>query len=117
MGMIVTCPKCSSSYARVLLGETPRCRCGQLLPLDAVAPRFVDREGLQEEEANIREITRMAEQVSFLIVATDCPKVDIEIKRAELKRRCRTLFPDKMDLYEMIYTSRFKRLWEQFRQA
>jgi hypothetical protein len=115
--MIVTCPKCSSSYARVLLADPPRCRCGQLLVLDDAAPQFVDREGLLEEEENIREITRMAELVSFLIVATDCPKVDIEIKRAELKRRCRALFPDKMHVYEMIYASRFNRLWEQFRQA
>ena len=30
--------------------------------------------------------------------------------------RCLELYPDREQLYEMIYESRFQRLWEQFRQ-
>ncbi|GAF73622.1 unnamed protein product, partial [marine sediment metagenome] len=30
---------------------------------------------------------------------------------------CRELFPSRMDLFEMIYESRFDRLWEQFREG
>lgn len=116
LNMVVICPNCSSSYARVLLrGDTPRCRCGHPLLVQGPEPRFVDRERLLEEEAKIREISRMAQEVSFLIVATDFPRVDIDIKRAELKARCRVLFPDKMHVYEMVYGSRFDRLWQQFR--
>ncbi|MFQ5600314.1 MAG: hypothetical protein ACE5G2_07145 [Candidatus Krumholzibacteriia bacterium] len=118
MRLIVDCPKCGSSYVRVLLGsDAPRCRCGEVLRIAGPEPRFVDREALLQEEAKLRELRGLADRVSFLIVATDCPRVDVEIKRAELRRRCQELFPDKMHVYDMIYESRFRRLWNQFRNA
>jgi hypothetical protein len=40
---------------------------------------------------------------------------DVEIEKAELREECARLFPDKLALYDMIYESRFQRLWEQFR--
>ena len=115
MSLVVTCKACGASYARVFLevAAERRCRCGK--PLDLEEP--VDSEALRAEEAKVRELSRAADRLSFLIVATDCPRVDVDIQRAELRRRCRTLFPDKMELYDMIYESRFKRLWEQFRDA
>ena len=79
------------------------------------APQFVDREALQREERRLAEIARAADQLSYLIVSTDCPRIDVDIQRANLRRRCKALFPDKMDVYEMVYESRFRRLWEQFR--
>jgi hypothetical protein len=117
VSLLVTCARCGASYARVLLDPSRegRCRCGAPLDVRGSAPRFVDREALQAEETKLRELSRAADRLAFLIVATDCPRVDIDIQRVELRRRCRTLFPDKMELFEMIYESRFKRLWEQFR--
>ncbi len=116
MSLVVTCPSCGTSYARVLLAsETARCRCGARLDPAGPAPSFVDRDALLAEEAKLRELSRRADRLSFLIVATDCPRVDVDIEREALRRRCRDLFPDKMHLFEMIYESRFRRLWEQFR--
>ena len=63
------------------------------------------------------ELQRMAERVCVLILRDDYPAIDIEIERAKVRDRCEELFPDRMDLYEMIYESRFDRLWEQFRQG
>jgi len=62
------------------------------------------------------ELQRMAERVCVLILRDDYPAIDIEIEKAKVRERCQELFPDRMDLYEMIYESRFERLWEQFRQ-
>jgi len=31
-----------------------------------------------------------------------------------IRRLCQELFPDKIELFEMIYPGRFKRIWEQF---
>lgn len=117
MAMLVQCARCGNSYARVFLDASndPHCRCGEALEVRGPAPRFVDRDALVREERHLGEIARAADRVSFLIVATDCPRVDIDIQRAELRRRCQTLFPDKMEVYEMVYESRFRRLWEQFR--
>lgn len=65
----------------------------------------------------MKELQRMADQVCMLIVGTDYPEVDIEIEKAKVREKCEELYPDRMDLYEMIYESRFNRLWYQFREA
>ena len=64
-----------------------------------------------------RELQRLADRICFLILSTDYPKVDIEIEKQSLRERCQELFPERMDLYEMIYESRFQRLWQQFREG
>ena len=35
--------------------------------------------------------------------------------KAKVRQRCLELYPDREQLYEMVYESRFQRLWEQFR--
>ena len=65
----------------------------------------------------MREIQRMANRVCVLILNTDLPAIDIEIEKNKVRERCLELYPDKEDLYDMIYESRFQRLWEQFREA
>lgn len=117
MELLVECARCKQSYARVFFaaGKVPVCRCGEPLAVEGEAPQFVDREILIREERRISELARAADRLAFLIVATDCPRIDIDIERAALRRRCKVLFPDKMELYEMVYESRFARLWAQFR--
>jgi hypothetical protein len=76
-----------------------------------------ERELLALEDERVAELQRQADRLSFLIVATDFPEVDILIARRKLRERCQELFPDRLDLYDMIYESRFDRLWEQFRES
>lgn len=65
----------------------------------------------------MREFQRMADRVCVLILTSDLPAVDIEIEKSKVRERCLELYPDREPLYEMIYESRFDRLWEQFRGA
>lgn len=74
-----------------------------------------DLDELLEEEARIRKLQRMASRVCSMILMPDYPDIDVEIARGEVREECMRLFPDKMNLYDMIYEARFKRLWEQFR--
>lgn len=60
-------------------------------------------------------LKRAADRISFLIVASDYPDIDVEIEIAKLEELCGRLFPERMDLFEMIYIARFNRLKEQFR--
>lgn len=60
-------------------------------------------------------LKRMADRISFLIVATDLPEIDLMIEEENLREACAQMFPDRMDLFEMIYSARFRRLKEQFR--
>ena len=50
-----------------------------------------------------------------LILSSDLPAIDIEIEKSKVRERCLELYPDREELYEMVYESRFQRLWEQFR--
>lgn len=70
----------------------------------------------EDERRKAASIQHGAEAICHMILDENCPEVDIEIAKEKLKERVRQLFPDKMATYEMIYESRFKRLWEQFRQ-
>ena len=64
----------------------------------------------------MREVQRMASWVCVLILDTDLPAIDIEIEKNKVRERCLELYPDREDLYDMIYESRFQRLWDQFRE-
>jgi len=63
----------------------------------------------------MREVQRMADWVCVLILSSDLPAIDIEIEKDKVRQRCLELYPGRERLYEMIYESRFDRLWEQFR--
>ena len=117
MDFFVICRHCGRSYARSLLsGSEAQCRCGErLLPADE--PLRVDGEALQREEAALQELRRLTDHISFLIVATDTPRVDVDIEKANVRRRCAELFPDKLHVFDLVYESRFQRLWDQFRPA
>jgi len=67
-------------------------------------------------EEKMAHLQRQADRVCVLILRADHPDVDIAIARANLRELAEQLFPDRLDLYDMIYESRFDRLIEQFRQ-
>jgi len=63
----------------------------------------------------MRDFQRMADRVCFLILSSNLPAIDIQIEKSKVRERCLELYPDREWLYDMIYKSRFDRLWEQFR--
>ena len=120
--MAIQCPKCGRQYDVTLFqfGNKVLCDCGELIdrqdPMTIKMkdmPAQIEKEKIEKEK--IEHFQRMADRVSFLIVASDYPEVDIEIEKSKVRRVCEELFPDKLWLYELIYEARFKRLWEQFR--
>jgi hypothetical protein len=68
-------------------------------------------------DEEVARFQRRADWVSFLIVATDCPESQIAVERLNLRTEAARLFPEKYYLYDMIYESRFRRLWQQFRES
>jgi hypothetical protein len=62
-------------------------------------------------------LSESADRLCRMILSTDWPDVDVSIARSNLRELAEALFPDRMELYDMIYESRFDRLWEQFRDA
>ncbi|MBM3888670.1 MAG: hypothetical protein FJ388_06035 [Verrucomicrobia bacterium] len=72
---------------------------------------------IERETRYLRAFQRKADELSRLILNTDLPWVDIAIQIEHLRREAERLFPLKMDLFEMVYVSRFRRLWRQWRQT
>ncbi|HVY62647.1 MAG TPA: hypothetical protein VHF22_13390 [Planctomycetota bacterium] len=60
---------------------------------------------------------READRVCRMILSSEFPDVDCAIERNRVRELAESLFPDRMELYEMIYESRFDRLWQQFRSG
>jgi hypothetical protein len=63
-----------------------------------------------------RDFQRHVDRLCVLIVASDCSDREIDIERFHLRVQAAALFPEKMELYDMIYESRFRRLRQQFRE-
>ena len=70
---------------------------------------------VQAEERRYRALQRGADRVCSLIVASDYPAIDLVIEIGKLREFVERHFPGREALFEMIYGSRFRRLWRQFR--
>ena len=115
--MAVQCSSCGRGYD-VTLFEFSRsitCVCGNTVSFKHEQLTDEAALALRSEEQSVREIQRMSDRIASLIVASDYPMIDITIEKQKLRERISELFPDKTELYELIYEARFRRLEEQFR--
>jgi len=123
----IRCKKCGREFDITLFqfGRTVRCPCGAPVKLEHVSgppesdplDEILKEIEIKDKRQRMDELKMLADRVASLIVSTDYARVDIEIEKEKVRRRCRELFPERMDLYEMVYESRFQRLWEQFRET
>ncbi len=94
----------------------------ELIPLTASNRKAVEEEllarleSLCAEDEAVRHLQRLADRISEMIVSEDAPLIDIEIQQEALRQEVARVFPDKEALYQLLYESRFRRLWQQFRQ-
>ncbi len=75
---------------------------------------MLDAPDLPREEPHVR-LQRDADRVASMIVTSTYSDLDCALAERELRMECLSLLPDRMELYDMIYTARFRRLREQFR--
>ena len=93
----------------------------ELVPLTASNRDAVEEElearlaALCAEDEAIHTLQRQADRICEMIVSGDVPLIDIEIQQATLRDAVAKMFTDKQALYQLIYESRFRRLWQQFR--
>ncbi len=117
--MPVRCPNCGKQHD-VTEFESDRkikCTCGReldIFQLETVEDflRFFESES---ERVKALEIQRDAEELCRMILDERCEDVDIDIAEEKLREKVKTMFPEKMETYQMIYEARFRRLREQFR--
>ena len=114
--MAIRCSYCNREYD-VTLFEFDRsitCVCGKTVTFKH--EQITDEALLAQrsEDRKVREIRTIADRIASLIIGSDYPMIDIEIEKQKLRERISELFPDKIDLYDLIYEPRFRRLKEQF---
>ena len=95
----------------------------ELIPLstsnrDAVEEELTARlRALCDEDEAVRALQQQADRICELIVSGEVPLIDIEIQQAALREAIARAFPEKQALYPLLYESRFRRLWQQFRHS
>ena len=62
------------------------------------------------------ELARRADRICNFILFSDLPRIDVDIEIEKLRELCRRCQPNKMELFEHLYVSRFERLWNQWRR-
>jgi hypothetical protein len=67
-----------------------------------------------ESRESIDALAREAERIVTLILHTNMPRVDIDIQIENFREECLREYPDSDLLFEMVYASRFRRIWEQW---
>jgi hypothetical protein len=70
--------------------------------------------GEREDQAAL-ELQRLADRVASMILTSSYSDLECALAEREVRMECLRLCPDRMELFDWIYTSRFRRLREQFR--
>ena len=95
----------------------------ELIPISTANRGSVEEEltarlqALCAEDEAVRALQRQADRICEMIVSGEAQQIDIEIQQAALREAVARTFPDKQTLYQLIYESRFRRLWQQFRHG
>ena len=95
----------------------------ELVPLSSVNRSAVEEElaarlaACCAEDEAVRARERLADRICEMIVSGDVPQIDIEIYQTQLREAVARTCPEKPALYQLIYESRFRRLWQQFRHG
>lgn len=122
--MAVRCMQCKREFDVTLFefDRAVKCVCGNMVSLNhsetlrGLLPAREDADAARfQEETKINQIKTLADKISFLIISTDYPGIDIEIEKEKLREKIHKLFPERAHLYGLIYEPRFRRLQEQFR--
>ena len=93
----------------------------ELIPLTNSNRAVIEEElkarlsALCAEDEAVRALQRQAERIYEMIVLGDVPLVDLEIAQEALRQAVARAFPEKAALYQLLYETRFRRLWQQFR--
>ena len=60
-------------------------------------------------------LKRNSHRICALILNSDLEWIDISIHINQMRQVCEQEAPEKVELFEALYVSRFRRLWDQWR--
>ncbi|RME70375.1 MAG: hypothetical protein D6776_11780 [Planctomycetota bacterium] len=113
----VFCPRCETAHERChhAATEVIVCDCGHRFRLrPSRRARRLAR--TDRARAALRQLGRRADRLCRLILDSRASEIEIAMERHRLRAFAQRLFPERMELYDMVFESRFERLYEQFRR-
>ena len=72
---------------------------------------------MAENSTLAERFKRDSHRICSLILNSDWEWIDIAIEVERMREVCETEAPEKLELFEAIYVSRFNRLWDQWRKS
>ena len=69
----------------------------------------------EESEEPALALARQGDRVASMILTSTYSDLDCALAERALRMECLRLCPDRMQLFDWVYTARFRRLREQFR--
>jgi len=111
----IRCPACGAELDVALFsfGRAVRCDCGRRIEVDAPHERRVARPARRPVPSAADTLRRRADAITWTILYSDLSEVDVEIAIDALREHVRATLPDRLDLFEMVYVARWRRLREQ----
>jgi hypothetical protein len=76
---------------------------------------LLPREYEDDREDPASELQRKADRVASMILTSSYSDFECALAERELRMECLRLCPERMQLFDWVYTARFRRLREQFR--
>ena len=73
--------------------------------------------GVELDRRRARGIRIEADRIVSMILQPDMPRVDIEIAVRTFRSSVLEEFPGREELFDALYLSRFRRIWDQFRKS
>ena len=61
-----------------------------------------------------RLLAQTSDRICSRILHEDIQWIDVQIEIEQMRDLVREQMPDKLDLFEHLYESRFRRLWDQW---
>jgi len=71
--------------------------------------------GPETEEDPALHLQRLADRVASMIVTSAYSDLECALAEREVRMEFLSALPERMELFNLIYTSRFRRLRDQFR--
>jgi hypothetical protein len=62
-------------------------------------------------------LKRESHRICAMILNSDVERIDVLLQINQMREMCLAEAPEKAELFDAIYTSRFDRLWGQWRGA
>lgn len=69
---------------------------------------------MQADDQFAKDLARTSDRICSRILHEDIQWIDVQIEIEKMRETVRARMPERLDLFEQLYESRFRRIWDQW---